>query len=326
MRSFFLLTEVIMPRKLRIDSIKAELISVRALLAEAQAVGDPVGQIQYEERLNSIIKEIESIDGEVDALASVAIYFGGKPVFGSRGVLAQFASIAIEGFQNLIETVQAVNILGKIGERGRVPEVANTDLMITEVTKGSFGFILEEITAQTSLLDSPLKNTVDLVSEIIAKTCDKNEEYFEEVLSQIDSRVLISLHKFLTNLDANEASLRIVENDKEFTINEKAAHRGRVRTETTVIEEEMTPFEGLFIGFLPDHRKFEFQIDSGEILYGTATVEATEQYTAFLKRGIDIINEHWRVNLEVRTIKPLNRPERQLYKLKEFIQKLGNNV
>lgn len=322
MLSNFLLAEVIMPRKLRIDSLKAELISVRALLAEAQEVGDPVGQIQYKERLNLIIKEIESIDGEIEALASVAIYFGGKPVFGSRGILAQFASVAIEEFQNLITKVQAVNILGKIGERGRIPEIVNTDLMITEITKGSFGFILEEITTQEPLFDSSLKNTVDLVSDIIAKTCDINEEYFEEVLSQIDSRVLISLNKFLMNLDTNEASLRIVENDKEFIINEQSAHRGRVRTETTVIEEEMTPYEGLFIGFLPDHRKFEFQIDNGEILYGTATIEATEQYTALLKQGIGVINELWRVNLEVRIIKPLNRPERQVYKLKEFIQKL----
>ena len=315
-----------MPRKLRIDSLKAELISVRALLTEAQEVGDPVGMIQYEERLNSIIQEIESIDGELDTQASVAIYFGGKPVFGSRGILAEFASVAIEEFQTLISKVQAVNVLGQIGERGRVPEVANTDLMITEVTRGSFGFILEELTDQTTLFDSSLKNTVDLVSEIIAKTCDTNEEYFEEVLSQIDSRVLISLNKFLVNLDTNKASLRIVENDKEFIINEESAHRGRVRTETTVIEEEMTPFEGLFIGFLPDHRKFEFQIDSGEILYGTATIEATDQYTALLKQGIGVINEHWRVNLEVRTIKPLNRPERIVYKLKEFIQKLDSNA
>jgi hypothetical protein len=315
-----------MPRKLRIDSLNAELISVKALLAEAQEIGDPVGVIQYEERLNSITQEIESSGGALDTMASVAIYFGGKPVFGSRGILAEFASVAIEEFQTLISKVQAVNILGQIGERGRVPEVANTDLMITEVTKGSFGFILEELTDQIPLFDSPLKNTVDLVSEIIAKTCDVNEEYFEEILPQIDSRVLISLNKFLVNLDTNKASLRIVENDKEFTINEESAHRGRVRTETTVIEEEMTIFEGLFIGFLPDHRKFEFQLDSGEILYGTATIEATGQYSALIKQNIGVINEHWRVNLEVRIIKPLNRPEKLVYKLKEFIQKLDSKA
>lgn len=315
-----------MPRKIRIDSLKAELISVKSLLNEAHDIGDPVGVIQYEERLSSIVKEIESMEGALDTQASVAIYFGGKPVFGSRGILAEFASVAIEEFQTLISKVQAVNILGQIGERGRVPEVANTDLMITAVTKGSFGFILEELTEQTPLIDSSLKNTVDLVSEIIAKTCDVNEEYFEEILPQIDSRVLTSLNKFLVNLDTNKASLRIIENDKEFTINEESAHRGRVRTETTVIEEEMTPFEGLFIGFLPEHRKFEFQLDNGEILYGTATIEATEQYSALLKQNIDVINEHWRVNLEVRTIKPLNRPEKLVYKLKDFIQKLQSHA
>lgn len=314
-----------MPRKLRIDSLKAELISVKTLLAEAQEISDPVGQIQYEQRHNSIMKEIEELDGGDDTLASVAIYFGGKPVFGSRGILADFASVAIEEFHNLILKVQAVNLIGKIGERGRVPKVANTALMITEVTKGSFGFILEEINDQTTLLDSSLKNTVDQVSNIIAKTCEKNDEYFEEILPQIDSRVLVSLKNFLVNLDENAASLRIVENDKEFTINEESAHIGRVRTESTVIDEEITPFDGIFIGFLPDHRKFEFKLAGGEILYGTATTESAEQYTSFLKKGDGVINEHWRVNLEVRTIKPLNRPEKQVYKLIEFIQKIEAN-
>ncbi|MBU2539119.1 MAG: hypothetical protein KKH22_11845 [Proteobacteria bacterium] len=315
-----------MPRKLRIDSLSAELTSVKRLLEEAIQIGDPVGQIQYKERENSIIKELETIKGEFDTQANVAIYFGGKPVLGSRGISAEFASTAIEEFQNLISKVQAFNLLGRIGERGRVPEVANSNLMITEVTKGSFGFILEELTDQSPLFDSSLKNTVDLVSNIIAKTCDQNEEFFEEILPQIDSRTLISLQKFLINLDNNDASLRIIENDMEFIIDEESAHRGRLRIESTVIEEDESLFEGVILGFLPEHRKFELKLLDGQILYGSVTIDATEQYTALAREGISVINELWTVSLETRNIKPLNRPERQVYKLKRFIQKLDQKT
>ena len=40
--------------------LRADLTAVQSLLIEAQEVGDPVGMIQYRERLNSIIQEIES--------------------------------------------------------------------------------------------------------------------------------------------------------------------------------------------------------------------------------------------------------------------------
>lgn len=315
-----------MPRKLRKDSLMAELSSVRALLEESIAIGDPVGQIQFNHRKEEILGQLNELDESFDTLASLAIYFGGKPVIGSRGISAEFASIAIEELQSLISKVQASNLLGKIGERGRVPKVTNSELMITEVTKGSFGFVLEELSDQQPLFETALKATVDQVSNIIAKTCAPNEEEFEEILDQIDSRSLISLKKFLANLDNNKATLRLVENNNDFIIDEDSAHRGRVRIETTVIEEEYSPYEGKLVGFLPEHKKFELKLKDGELIYGTATVEATEQYTSLTKQGISIINNFWIVNLEVRNIKPLNRPEKTVYKLVEFIKQIDENA
>lgn len=312
-----------MIRKLRLESLSAELSSINALLENAEEIGDPVGAYQYAERKRNVESEINKLSGAPDTLASVALYFSGGPVIGSRGILADFATNVLEEFQNLISKVQALSFLGSMGERGRVPSVGNADLMITQITKGSFGFVLEELADEPPLFNTSLSESVDFVSHIIADTCAEDIERFDNILAQIDSRVLISLKKFLRDIDTNHAELKIVESDQEFSIDHVSAARGRQRVETTDIEEKDAVFEGMFVGFLPEHRKFEFKArDIEEVLYGSASPDAIDQYNDLTLRGETIINEDWIVTIEVRTVKPLNSDPKYAYRLKKIVKRI----
>ena len=309
-----------MPRKLRLDALRAELNSVQDLLRQAHDSGDPVGELQYSHRQELLEKEIEEIDKAVTTSASVALFFGGKPVLGSKGIAAEFAGSALEKFQDLVTRTFAKAELGPLGKRGPIPQKENTQLMVTELARGSFGFVLDEMSEQTEFQETALKLMVDEVARIIEDAGSPNEPDFEAILESLDPRTLIALKDFFVILDNSAATIRIVDDERDFILDQYAVHRGRLRTEATSIEEKEAFKSGQILGFLPEHRKFELKPADGETIYGSVSKEAAEQYQAMISSGTDVVGRRWHVKLTVRTVKPLNRPPREVYRLVEFMK------
>lgn len=307
-----------MLRKLELQALEAELAAIKKLLAEAREVNDPVGSIQYEQRKQELEQDIIVLRDEEMHQASIALYFGGKPVFGSRGIAADFAGKALEQFQELVSKHFAKAELGALGERGKVPLKDITTLMVTGVTKGSFGFLLDELNDQMPMFDTALKEMVSEVMNIIESAGSVDELVFEEAAETLDPRTLMALRDFFVGLDSNAATVRIVNDVRDFSLDDAAIHRARVRTEATQIEEEDTEISGTLIGFLPEHRRFELQTPSGETIYGSTTKESTEQYSLTLQRGDPAIGKICSAKVRERTVRPLNRPPRLVYRLLEF--------
>jgi hypothetical protein len=308
-----------MLKKLNIDSLSSEAATVRELLVSAQEFNDIVGEMQLEHRLNKLeckiteLKETTAIDNN----ASVALFFGGQPVVGSKGIAAEFAGVALEQFQNLVGKVFATNELGELGQRGKVPFKANSGLMVTGLARGSFGFVLDEMSEQLQLESSKLTNVIDKTSRIIRDSAAQDEEVFETLLEDLDTRSLIALKDFFTNLDTNKATIRIVEKDLDFTLNSNAIHRARMRTEATSIEEDTNDIKGTLIGFLPEHGKFELRDNDNHILYGSVSKEAVEQ---FKNETSSAIGKQCLVKVTVRTVAHLNRAPKEVTRLVEFLE------
>lgn len=308
-----------MPKKLTIDSLSSEITTVNELLEGAHRLGDIVGELQLEHRLNQLTKKLENLkqNSVRDNSASVALFFGGKPVLGSKGIAAEFAGLALENFQNLISKTFAANEVGELGARGKIPFKANSELMVTGLARGSFGFVLDEMSDQTELEESELTFIIDKVAHLIRDTAAQDDAVFESILEDLDPRTLIALKAFFSNLDSNSATVRVVEKDFDITLDGTAVHRGRVRTEATSIEEKSTEIIGNLVGFLPEHRKFELKDESGNILYGSATKEAVEQ---FEREAEAAIGKRCLVKLAVKTVLPLNRPPKEIIRLIEFLR------
>jgi hypothetical protein len=313
-----------MPKKLVIDALSAEAAELRSILAEAESVGDVVGVLQSKERLVEISDEIEKLSKEFSPYASVALYFSGKPVLGSRGIMAEFAGKTLENFQEIVSRTYAANVLGVLGERGRVPLKQNTDLMITGLTHGSFGFVLEELSDQDELHDTALKDIISSVSDMIISTGSENESDFERVTELLDARTLISLRDFFKNMDSSEATIRLIDDNSEFILDNHAISRGRMRTEAMEINEKPESITGTLKGFLPDHKRFEILDSIGNTIYGTASKEATEQFQMAVRRGLAILGTECQADFIIREIRPLNREPRLTYRLIEF-HKLGES-
>ncbi|MFB2778290.1 hypothetical protein ACE017_03920 [Shewanella mangrovisoli] len=304
-----------MPRKLKLNSLTSDKHAVQQLISEAIEYGDVVGELQYREKLEKLDKEISLIKNANETNASVALFFGGEPVLGSQGILASFAGNALENFQELINKAFASKENGSLGERGKIPLKANSNLMITQVAKGSFGFILEEVSDQIEITETALKHTVDYVLELINASAQPDDETFEKLIESLDKRVLQSLKDFFITLDKAHSTMRLVGDEQEYSLDSNWIHRARLRTEATEIDEDEDMVDLKVLGLLPEHCKFEALTREGNIIYGSTTRLAAEQFSS------ELIGKQVRVNLLTKSIKPLHRPERTVFKLIEFLDK-----
>lgn len=308
-----------MPKKLNIDSLSSEITTLNELLASARQSGDIVGEMQLEYRVSELSNKLNSLKEEAlsDNSASVALFFGGQPVLGSKGIAAEFAGTVLEQFQDLIAKVFANNEVGDLGERGLVPFKANSELMVTGLARGSFGFVLDEMSDQVQLESSQLSHVIDRAAVLLRDSAAQDDAVFESILEELEPRTLIALRDLFKNLDSSKATLRVVEKELDFTLDGPSIHRAKIRTEATSIEESTTEIEGTLVGFLPEHRKFELADTAGTLYYGPASKEAVEQFT---KATDNVIGNKCLIKASIKTVAPLNRPPREVVRLIEFLR------
>ncbi|MCB8888975.1 hypothetical protein [Vreelandella malpeensis] len=308
-----------MPKKLSINSLSSEIATLNELLSSARQSGDIVGEMQLEYRITELSNKLETLKEKIltDNSASVALFFGGQPVLGSKGIAAEFAGVALEQFQNLIAKIFANSEVGDLGERGRIPFKANSELMVTGLARGSFGFVLDEMSEQVQLESSELSHVIDKAALLLRDSAAQDDAVFESLLEELEPRVLIALRDFFSNLDSSKATIRIVEKELDFTLDGPSIQRAKIRAEATSIDEAVTEIEGVLVGFLPEHRKFELADNAGKLFYGSATKEAVEQ---FVKATESVLGKKCQVKVTIKTVSPLNRPPREVVRLMEFLK------
>lgn len=259
-----------MLKKIEVDAAQADLAAVEALLGRRTRQSDPIGWQQFSKRRQELKDRVAELKNQISHSASVALFFGGLPVLGSRGIKADFGTKAIEQFQDIIKK-RFAEYQGPIGSRGPTKQADQTAMIITDVARGSFGFVLEE-TQDQHFADSNLKVVVEDVMDLISSSIAPNDDVFDALLESVDPRVLSSLRTFFNHLDNEGATLRIVEDDRELSLPREAITRARNRTDKIEITEETRDFEGkLFV--LPESRKFDLISRDGSSIRGSVAAD-----------------------------------------------------
>jgi hypothetical protein len=182
-------------RKLERDYIKANISEVTALL-ERVGDRDVMSRFGLEDQLNELNEALARLEAmSPETLASAALFFGGGPVLGSQGIESGFAGSAVGQFQDLVSMVHAHETVG-LAERGTVPRRASSTLHITNIVRGSFGFLLEEVQPQLQIVDSSLKTAVDEATRLLKAFGEDDEEQFRSAVEEIDQRVLATTGEF----------------------------------------------------------------------------------------------------------------------------------
>ena len=241
-----------MLKKLELDTLNAEISSLDFLISE-RVDDDPIGANQFLKRKKKLLEKDAAIQENASALASVGLFFGGSPVFGSKGIDSHFASSILNIFQAIVNKRYAFLETGALSSRGPVPNSNNAKLMITDVARGSFGFILEENPKEVLAdVETELKHVVD------------DENIFTEVFEELDDRTLIDVRAFYEELASAKATLKIVDNENEYVLTADRINIAKGRMESVSISEER---EFNVVGklyLLPSDKRFEIQVAGDE--------------------------------------------------------------
>lgn len=310
-------------RKLEMDAIRADLAEIEELLRTSSEEEDPIGYRQFASRkqeLNTQLAELAALNKHPHA--ELGIFFSGKPVFGSKGVVAEFAAKAVAAFQEVVAKRLASAELGNLGQRGPVPLKTSSELMLTDMARGSVGFILEETSPQASLTDTALSEALDQSVDLLADIGAAEEQTFENAAASLDSRQLTALQSLFATLDEYGATVRFVEHSKERWLDEAAVARGKARTEEMQIrEQESTTITGKLLGLIPAHRRFELQLlDTGETIYGSVAADLAKTHTEQLMGKVE--GRVWRTRMRIREIRRRNRAPKLSYTLLGLIEEV----
>lgn len=258
--------------KLRKEVTAADLAAVESLLGEIHDAKS-LSRLSLESRRTELHDELQKFaQHDDDTHASAALFFGGRPVVGSHGIASDFGGRALQSFQELITKQLADETVG-LGQRGIVPQRDAARLHITNIVRGSFGFLLEEVDSQERLVQSQLALTMEKVTDLIASLGSEDEEHYRAILENLDPRVLAQAKDFFTLLDQADATFRLVQGSHDFAFSRSDVHRATERATTTRVSEDTERVEGILLGVLPDAHQFEFELTNGAVIRGKVTRE-----------------------------------------------------
>ncbi|MCA8336088.1 hypothetical protein [Burkholderia multivorans] len=316
-----------MLKKLERDALAADLAAVHGLLDGRSYEDDPTGVFQLEARKDELEAALGNLDQRPEMHAAMAVFFGGAPVQGSRGIDADFAGGALGDIQEIVRKRLSNMEVGPLASTGRLRLSNNSQLLVTDVARGSFGFILEEAGRDVPVIETVLKEVVEDVVDLIGKIAGSEQQGFSEATDSLDGRILLSLKQFFKRLDDNGATLRLVEGDREYLLDRTSVSRGRERTEAIEISEQAVSYDGtLFL--LPESRRFELHTDAAEgkvVLRGGVDPEVLRQLAGQAELGTapidarDIPRSVWRVLLRTRIIRERGREPRTVYRLARLV-------
>jgi hypothetical protein len=259
------------------QQLLAELATLDQLLA-GLAPEDVFGRVGLQSRRTEVANEITQIQEHPETAASIALLFGGKPVFGSMGIEAAFASEAVSKFQDLLTNVWATAEGAGIGARGPVPAQERSQLHITSLLHGSIGFLLEEMHPEQPMFSSSLKVAADRATEILDAFGSEDEQRFTAVLETVDQRVLNSTRDFFRQIYRSEATLRLAEAERFLEMHRDVISRAYQRAENVAIEDSETEIRGQLLGLIPIGRKFEMRDEQGNVISGSVAPTLSESY------------------------------------------------
>jgi hypothetical protein len=306
-----------MMRKLTRQHVNAELAGLNTLLASLPE-DDVIGRMSLASRRDSLVRELEALEQVSENRAKIALYFGGEPVIGSTGVRAGFGADSLGNFQDLLTKVWAAGN-ASLRAMGPIPDKDASQLHITSLVHGSFGFLLEELDDHGEpLFESALRVAADRAADYIASFADENEAKFSDTLEQLDPRVFGAVREFFASLYKAKATVRIVEGETDARFDHVAIERAWVRIEASNLEEEQITREGRLLGMIPLGRRFEFEPDGAvKVIEGKVGEKFSQSYLERMNNE-QFAGRRWKALLSRKIVERKGRKPSETYTLLEL--------
>lgn len=260
------------------DAISSELSALDALLASIDE-GDFIGRRSLSYRRDELAGELAAMGDQHQSFGRVVLSFEGRPVTGSRGIDAKFAAKTLADYQDLISKQVIAGGQGSLAQRGPVPSRDAARLNITSVVHGSFGFQLEEHGAeQLDIFETPVKKAIKAVDDVLAAFAGTGDAAYQAALATVDRRLFISVQSFFEDLYGDSAALKILEDERDFTLNQGDILRARERIRGVEVIDEELLVPGELLGLTPVSRTFDFLTTERLVIVGKVGQRLSDDY------------------------------------------------
>ncbi len=202
------------------------------------------------------------------------LYFAGRPVRGSQGIDAEFASKILKSVQEMTD-VEFLHRKQGILQRGRMPDASEARLLLTALPRGSFGLELVQADSSDLVSTQQLGDSLQHVADLVRAAGDSDAEY-DAALEDAPERLLPKLREFFETLQRYDARLRLVTGDREIALDNVQIAAGVERVAATESSEENLALAGAFRGATLDTWRFDFKPVEGDPISGRMGETLTE--------------------------------------------------
>lgn len=303
--------------KLDRDRLAADLAALDILL-QSLPPNDYIGRVGLESRRNELQHRLERLGEQQERRATVALYFGGEPVVGNVGIEVGFGTRAIGSFQELLSKVWGSND-GELQAMGPIKDKEASQLHITHLVHGSFGFLLEELDEGTEpMFETPLKVAADKVATYLASFAGENEAKFSDVIEELNPRVFQSIRDFFGYIHKGQATFRLVEGERDEKFDQTAVERAWNRAEASKVDEEKVELQGRLLGLIPVGRRFEFEADGArQVVTGKVGEKFSQSYLERMTNE-QFAGRRWKALMYRRIVSKVGRMASERYTLLEL--------
>lgn len=199
-----------------------------------------------------------------------SITFQGSPVDDYRGIESNFGTDAFAVFSESVALAGASQVR-ELNYFGPIPNREDYRLLITGVTRGSFGFEFEEAGERymNTPGPSPVENGIEQVTAILKSALGGDEE-LANATADAHPRTLNKIREFLTMMANSQTTCALSFRDTYFGfLGLDDVKRSLDKLGKGNIREFDREVHGIFQGYLPDNRQAEiFDIDTQEVVVG----------------------------------------------------------
>jgi hypothetical protein len=256
--------------------LSSEVKQLESMLEEIPA-SNVINRLGLESRLKRVKAAVAGFNS--DALPKKArLTFRGRPVIGSHGVSADFASRASSFFTDAFSAVLA-GLNENLRYMGPIPDKQRHQLLITGTAIGSFGFEYElpkaneqDPPGQAVFFSAPAQPEIamDKIEKLFEVASSGTDDDIAELVDEIHPRAVKKAAEFLQYLSDQGAwcALEFKETHFRFTGPDQV-RTSADRLKSNNIKENEETFYGEFQGVLPKGRTFEFKLrDQDGVLKG----------------------------------------------------------
>jgi hypothetical protein len=183
------------------------------------------------------------------------------------GINSSFGGKVVSLFQEAFINFSSDYIGASLAKRAINSNIPQ--LYITGIARGSFGFIVQDMSEQTELFKTKTSDLLESFSKMLKGFCSSDNDLFKDSIDFMEIKSIKASGKFVKYMADSGVDFKFIIDDAENIFDNTELKLGEVRAENARIDEETFSLRGELLGILPVSHSFELRNEEGDVLKGS---------------------------------------------------------